>query len=79
MSNPAKGSAQEMEVNRIEDVDHPSLIEDEKARAKDDDALSINEAALGDDLPPGYFYSPRFLGAVAVRANLRASSCLGRY
>jgi hypothetical protein len=69
MSSPPRDSAKEMEVNRIEDVDHPSLVEDEKARAKGDDALSINEAALGDDLPPGYFYSPRFLGAVAVSAN----------
>lgn len=32
-----------------------------------DDASSIRAEALGDDLPPGYYYSPRFLGAMAVR------------
>ncbi|OTB01318.1 hypothetical protein M426DRAFT_323587 [Hypoxylon sp. CI-4A] len=31
----------------------------------DDDASSIRSAALGDDLPKGYFYSVGFLGAVA--------------
>ncbi|WQF78906.1 Putative sugar transporter, major facilitator transporter Str1/Tri12, MFS transporter superfamily [Colletotrichum destructivum] len=30
-----------------------------------DDASSIRSEALGDDLPPGYYYSPRFLGAMA--------------
>ncbi|KAI1177272.1 fungal trichothecene efflux pump [Nemania sp. FL0916] len=31
----------------------------------DDDAISIRGEALGDDLPKGYFYSVRFLGALA--------------
>lgn len=31
-----------------------------------DDSDSIRSEALGDDLPPGYFWSPRFLGAMAV-------------
>lgn len=54
----------DMEVNRIEDIDH---LEDEKEQARrDSDASSINEAALGDDLPPGYFYSPRFIGTMTV-------------
>jgi hypothetical protein len=30
-----------------------------------DDASSIRSAALGDDLPKGYFYSFQFLGAMA--------------
>ncbi|KXH59317.1 fungal trichothecene efflux pump [Colletotrichum salicis] len=30
-----------------------------------DDASSIRSEALGDDLPPGYYYSPQFLGAMA--------------
>ncbi|KAK2061716.1 fungal trichothecene efflux pump [Colletotrichum caudatum] len=30
-----------------------------------DDASSICSDALGDDLPPGYYWSPRFLGAMA--------------
>lgn len=56
-----------MEVNRVEDIDHADALEEEKQRSKNDsDASSINEAALGDDLPPGYFYSPRFIGTMAV-------------
>ncbi|GKT43629.1 uncharacterized protein ColSpa_03810 [Colletotrichum spaethianum] len=31
-----------------------------------DDASSVCSEALGDDLPPGYYYSPQFLGAMAV-------------
>ncbi|KAI0509092.1 fungal trichothecene efflux pump [Xylaria bambusicola] len=34
-------------------------------RVRDDDAVSVRKEALGDDLPKGYFYSPRFLGALA--------------
>lgn len=57
-----------MEVNKIENTaEHLDTVEDEKERAKrDSDASSINSAALGDDLPPGYFYSVRFIGALAV-------------
>ncbi|KAH8176649.1 fungal trichothecene efflux pump (TRI12) domain-containing protein [Sarocladium implicatum] len=55
-----------MEVNKVEPVEHRDDLEDEKYDVKRDaDATSINSAALGDDLPPGYFYSPRFLGALA--------------
>lgn len=31
---------------------------------KSDDASSIRSEALGDDLPPGYFYSIQFIGTV---------------
>lgn len=30
------------------------------------DTMSVRKEALGDDLPPGYFYSVGFLGALAV-------------
>ncbi|TGJ82061.1 hypothetical protein E0Z10_g6707 [Xylaria hypoxylon] len=33
-------------------------------RTRDDDSISIRKEALGDDLPKGYFYSVRFLGAL---------------
>ncbi|CAK7217084.1 hypothetical protein SCUCBS95973_003031 [Sporothrix curviconia] len=33
-------------------------------REVDSDSVSINSAALGDDLPPGYFYSKNFLGTL---------------
>lgn len=57
-----------MEVSKIENTaEHLDTVEDEKERAKrDSDTASINSAALGDDLPPGYFYSVRFIGAMAV-------------
>ncbi|KAH7162102.1 fungal trichothecene efflux pump [Dactylonectria estremocensis] len=56
-----------MEVNKIENTsEHLDNVEDEKERARrDSDASSINSAALGEDLPPGYFYSVRFIGAMA--------------
>lgn len=57
---------EEMEVNRVENVAH-SDVEDEKDSLKrEGDASSINEAALGDDLPPGYFYSLNFIGTLTV-------------
>jgi hypothetical protein len=31
---------------------------------KADDASSVRSEALGDDLPPGYFYSFQFIGTV---------------
>ncbi|KXJ90410.1 fungal trichothecene efflux pump [Microdochium bolleyi] len=34
-------------------------------KPRDSDTDSIRSDALGDDLPPGYFYSPGFLGTVA--------------
>ncbi|KAF5004796.1 hypothetical protein FDECE_8735 [Fusarium decemcellulare] len=56
-----------MEVNKIETTaEHHDNVEEEKERARHDtDASSINSAALGDDLPPGYFYSARFIGCLA--------------
>ncbi|KAK7408820.1 hypothetical protein QQX98_009006 [Neonectria punicea] len=55
-----------MEVNKIESAaEHHDVVEEEKERARHDtDASSINSAALGDDLPAGYFYSIRFIGAL---------------
>ncbi|KAK7427225.1 hypothetical protein QQZ08_006338 [Neonectria magnoliae] len=55
-----------MEVNKIESAtEHHDVVEDEKERARyDTDASSINSAALGDDLPAGYFYSIHFIGAL---------------
>lgn len=62
----------DMEVNRVEDVDHNDALDEEKERSKrGSDASSINEAALGDDLPPGYFYSPRFIGTMTVSRSIR--------
>lgn len=56
-----------MEVAKVHSYEHNDVVEEEKKLSKrDDDADSINPAALGDDLPPGYFYSPRFLGAMVV-------------
>jgi len=62
--------------NKVEPVEHnDTIVEDEKYDPKrDSDGLSINSAALGDDLPPGYFYSPCFLGALAVSLNLTSST-----
>ena len=35
----------------------------------DSDSMSINSAALGDNLPPGYFYSLNFLGTLTVSSK----------
>lgn len=48
------------------DVDHFDVVDEKLDRKNDEDATSLNDAARGDDLPPGYFYSVRFLGALAV-------------
>lgn len=70
-----KHTQQHMEVNKVEHVDHPDSIDGEKQRSKhDSDSDSINEAALGDDLPPGYFYSIRFIGTLAVREHQKSQS-----
>jgi hypothetical protein len=56
------------------DVSKPAVVADhidnvgEKDyhhRRQDDDTTSVRSEALGDDLPEGYFYSVRFLGAMA--------------
>lgn len=44
-------------------VSHDEGTELKDINRKDDDASSINSAAIGDNLPPGYFYSWRFIGA----------------
>lgn len=31
-----------------------------------DDASSVRSEALGDDLPPGYFYSVKFIACLTV-------------
>jgi hypothetical protein len=49
------------------DVDHFDVVDETLDPKNDEDATSLNDAARGDDLPPGYFYSVRFLGALAVR------------
>lgn len=40
----------------------------EKPRETDQD--SVREDALGDDLPPGYFYSLQFIGTMTVSQAL---------
>ncbi|KAI0433868.1 fungal trichothecene efflux pump [Xylaria sp. FL1042] len=42
-----------------------SLPDSPRQQSRDDDAISVRKEALGDDLPKGYFYSVRFLGALA--------------
>lgn len=58
-----------MDVNKIEGTtEHHDVMDDEKERkAHDTDASSINSAALGDDIPAGYFYSMNFIGTLIVR------------
>lgn len=69
-----KGSVDGVEVSRLENIDHVNTIEQEKEKAKrDSDADSVNSAALGDDIPPGYFYSPRFLGCLLVCTHVLLS------
>ncbi|KJR88486.1 siderophore iron transporter [Sporothrix schenckii 1099-18] len=46
---------------------HDASVSSDNAANKhdrDSDSISINAAALGDDLPPGYFYSLGFLGTL---------------
>ncbi|KAM0327090.1 hypothetical protein ACHAQA_006217 [Verticillium albo-atrum] len=55
-----------MDVNKVESVNEVERLE--KPNEQDgiirDDASSIRSEALGDNLPPGYFYSPRFIGCM---------------
>jgi len=55
-----------MEVNRVEDVARSDVADDEKPPRRGSDASSINQEALGDELPVGYFRSVRFIGAMTV-------------
>ncbi|KAJ3570048.1 hypothetical protein NPX13_g5864 [Xylaria arbuscula] len=43
----------------------PFDFDSHRTQSRDDDTISVRREALGDDLPKGYFYSPRFLGALA--------------
>lgn len=64
-SQSPKHSQAEAEVSKM-DVDHYDVVDEKHSPKDDNDASSLNDAARGDDLPPGYFYSVRFLGALAV-------------
>ncbi|GJC91286.1 fungal trichothecene efflux pump [Colletotrichum higginsianum] len=64
-----------MDISKSESyrkLDRPSL--DKHCDLDRDDASSIRSEALGDDLPLGYYYSPRFLGAMAVGWRYRGPS-----
>ncbi|KAJ9133363.1 Fungal trichothecene efflux pump [Coniochaeta hoffmannii] len=57
-----------MEINKNEagnvEVLDEKIYESQHRHHREDDASSIRSEALGDDLPPGYFYSVRFVGAL---------------
>lgn len=58
-----------MEVNLAPDHDQIESTSKESVELQQDgrdDASSIRSEALGDNLPPGYFYSPRFIGCLTV-------------
>ena len=42
------------------------IVQDEYSAFPDTDQLSINEVALGDNLPQGYYYSLPFIGTLLV-------------
>lgn len=42
------------------------IVQDEYSASQDTDQLSINEVALGDNLPQGYYYSLPFIGTLLV-------------
>ena len=42
------------------------IIQNEYSASRDIDQLSINEVALGDNLPQGYYYSWPFIGTLLV-------------
>jgi hypothetical protein len=48
------------------DISHMEGTELKDIKRRDDDASSINSEALGDNLPPGYYYSWKFVGAFTV-------------
>ena len=57
----------DMETNKSDDVDHVDIASTEKGGSRhDSDNASINADALGDNLPPGYFYSMGFIGSLLV-------------
>lgn len=54
------------EPGHIEDLDEKIYETQQHRHHREDDASSIMSEALGDDLPPGYFYSVRFIGVMFV-------------
>lgn len=54
------------EPSHIEDLDEKIYEKQQHRHHREDDASSIMSEALGDDLPPGYFYSVRFIGVMFV-------------
>ncbi|CAK7244552.1 MAG: hypothetical protein STHCBS139747_006094 [Sporothrix thermara] len=57
MSSGEKANGSEAITTEHDDLPIPG-------RKTDSDNVSVNSAALGDDLPPGYFYSINFLGTL---------------
>jgi len=47
-------------------VGKSEIVQDECSASRDADQLSINEVALGDNLPQGYYYSLPFIGTLLV-------------
>ena len=47
-------------------VGKSEIVQDECSASRDADELSINEVALGDNLPQGYYYSLAFIGTLLV-------------
>lgn len=47
-----------------EAVRKSEIVQDERSTSRDADQLSINKAALGDNLPQGYYYSLPFIGTL---------------
>jgi hypothetical protein len=50
-------------------VSHMEGTELKDTNRLDDDASSLNSEAVGDNLPPGYFYSWKFIGAFTVSSE----------
>ena len=49
-------------ADQVQDAHEP----EKHSQLSNDDASSINSEALGNNLPPGYFYSFSFLGTIVV-------------
>jgi hypothetical protein len=47
-------------------VGKSETVQDECSASRDADQLSINEIALGDNIPQGYYYSLPFIGTILV-------------
>ena len=68
MSSGEKANGSEAITTEHDDLPIPG-------RKTDSDNVSVNSAALGDDLPPGYFYSINFLGTLLVRIFQVHNAC----